>query len=150
MLSSEDQRAVVQAMERMHVAKLTSRPVDTLSGGEKARVLIARALAQETPLLLADEPAAGLDPLHQVNLMKRFRSLADDGRAVVLSMHDLGLAARWCTRLILLNKGEVVADGSPEVVLRPDVIAQVYGVSAHIATVEGGLVVQVLEPTSTR
>jgi ABC-type cobalamin/Fe3+-siderophores transport systems, ATPase components len=149
-LSSEDQRAVVQAMERMDVARLASRPVDTLSGGERARVLIARALAQETPLLLTDEPAAGLDPLHQVNLMKTFRSLGDDGRTVVLSMHDLGLAARWCTRLILLNKGEVVADGSPEAVLRPDVIAQVYGVSAHIATVEGGLVVQVLEPTSTR
>lgn len=148
-LTAEDERAVSEAMRRMDVTHLASRAANALSGGEKARVLIARALAQEPPLLMADEPAAGLDPLHQIKLMKTFRDLAADGRAVVLSMHDLGLAARWCTRLILLREGEIIADGEPVTILQPDVIAKVYGVSAHVATVNDGLIVQVLDPIAT-
>jgi iron complex transport system ATP-binding protein len=147
-LSDDDRRAVRDAMRLTDITELAERPANALSGGEKARALIARALAQETPLLLADEPAAGLDPAHQINLMKTFRMLASDGRAVMLSMHDLGLAARWCTRLILLDGGTIVADGTPETVLQPDNIAKVYGVSAHVAIVDDGLVVQVLDQTA--
>ena len=80
------------------------RAASELSGGEKARVLIARALAQDAPLLLADEPTAGLDPAHQIALMRLFGELAAEGRGVVASLHDLGLAARWCSRLILVDR----------------------------------------------
>ncbi|MCB5204041.1 ABC transporter ATP-binding protein [Neorhizobium sp. T786] len=149
-LSDKDRRAVQDAMRLMDITELSSRPANALSGGEKARALIARALAQEAPLLLADEPAAGLDPAHQINLMKTFRTVAADGRAVMLSMHDLGLAARWCTRLILLDRGAIVADGPPEAVLQPGNINKVYGVSAHVATVDDGLVVQVLDSLRER
>ena len=89
------------------------RSATALSGGEQARVLIARALAQETPLLLADEPVAGLDPEAQLRLMQVFRDLAGEGRAVVASIHDLGLAALRCTRLVLMAAGRIVADGPP-------------------------------------
>ncbi len=148
-LTLDDERAIHEAMQLMDIADLATRTMDALSGGEKSRVLVARALAQETPLLVADEPAAGLDPAHQINLMKTFRALAGDGRSVIVSMHDLGLAARWCTRLILLDKQGVVADGLPEMVLQPDNIARVYGVSAYLKTENEGLIVQPLDTLIT-
>ena len=138
-----DQAAVSEAMARMDIESLRGRPATELSGGEKARVLIARALAQQAPLLLADEPTAGLDPSHQIALMQLFGELAREGRGVIASMHDLGLAARWCTRLILIDKGKVVADDVPEAVLTPERLKTVYGVEAFIHRTEsGGLVVQ--------
>ncbi len=140
-----DRRAVRQAMERMDVARFAARPATALSGGEKARVLIARALAQETPILIADEPAAGLDPAHQIALMRTFRSLAAEGRAVVATLHDLGLAARWCTRLVLLNNGVIAADGLPQEVLTEKTMADVYGIRAYFGTAAGGPVVQILD-----
>ena len=138
-------RAVQQAMERMDVSRFATRPATALSGGEKARVLIARALAQETPILIADEPAAGLDPAHQIALMRTFRSLTDEGRAVIATLHDLGLAARWCTRLILLNNGVIAADGPPAEILNARVLAEVYGIRAYLGTAAGGPVVQILD-----
>jgi iron complex transport system ATP-binding protein len=138
-----DLAAVAEAMARMDIESLRGRPATELSGGEKARVLIARALAQQAPLLLADEPTAGLDPSHQIALMQLFGELAREGRGVIASMHDLGLAARWCTRLILIDKGKVVADDVPEAVLTPVRLKAVYGVEAFIDRTEnGGLVVQ--------
>lgn len=135
---------VAVAMARMDLAPFAERPATALSGGEQARVLIARALAQDTPLLLADEPIAGLDPAHQIACMEVFQSLAREGRAVVASLHDLGLAARHCTRLVVLAKGRIVADGAPRAVLTPALLAEVFGISAHIAETEAGLVVQPL------
>lgn len=121
--------AVIEAaMARMGLSALADRPATELSGGEQARVLIARALAQETPLLLADEPVAGLDPAQQINTMQTFRALAGEGRCVVAALHDLGLAARHCTRLVALAGGRVVADGPPAEVLLPEVMAEVFGV----------------------
>ena len=114
------------------------RAASELSGGEKARVLIARALAQDAPLLLADEPTAGLDPAHQIALMRLFGELAAEGRCVVASLHDLGLAARWCSRLILVDRGAIVADGGPRDVLTVDRLRTVYGVDAHIGEAEDG------------
>nr|WP_272213275.1 ABC transporter ATP-binding protein [Marinicella sp. W31]MDC2879223.1 ABC transporter ATP-binding protein [Marinicella sp. W31] len=102
---------IAKAMARMGVASLAERRADTLSGGERARVLIARALAQATPLLIADEPVAGLDPAHQIALMEVFASLLREGRSVVCSLHDLGLAARWCTRLVMLSEGALSQTG---------------------------------------
>lgn len=144
-LTQADRAAVAQAMRRMEVDGLRDRPATELSGGEKARVLIARALAQDAPLLLADEPTAGLDPSHQIALMRIFASLAAEGSSVVASLHDLGLAARWCSRLILLDGGAVVADGPPRQVLTAELLRQVYGVETHFGEAEGKMIVQPLD-----
>jgi iron complex transport system ATP-binding protein len=128
-----DHAAVEAALARMDLLAFRDRAATELSGGERARTLIARALGQEAPLLLADEPAAGLDPAHQLQLMAALRDLAAAGRGVLVSLHDLGLAARWCARLILMDHGRLVADGAPEDVLTPDRLAAVYGITAHIA-----------------
>jgi iron complex transport system ATP-binding protein len=141
-LTQADRAAVAAAMERMDVARFADRPATALSGGEQARVLIARALAQEAPLLMADEPTAGLDPAHELATMETFAALAAEGNAVVVSLHDLGLAARWCTRLVLLDEGRVAADGPPEAVLTRERLAAVYGIEAHVAPGPHGLVVQ--------
>jgi iron complex transport system ATP-binding protein len=144
-MSARDRDAVDTAIRRMEIEPFRQRPATELSGGEKARVLIARALAQETPLLIADEPTAGLDPSHQITLMRLFRDIAHENRAVIASLHDLGLAARWCTRLLLLDKGGIVADGLPHDVLTRETLRTVYGVTAFIGHAEGGPVVQPLE-----
>lgn len=144
-LSTQDVTVIDRAIQRMEIDEFRERPATELSGGEKARVLIARALAQDAPLLLADEPTVGLDPWHQITLMRIFSDLAREGRGVVASMHDLGLAARWCTRLIMIDHGRIVADGSPEAVLTAERLRQVYGVTTFIDEVAGGLVVQPLD-----
>ena len=139
---------VVQALARMDVATLAERPATALSGGEQARVLIARALAQDTPLLLADEPIAGLDPAHQIACMQVFADLAAAGRSVIASLHDLGLAARFCTRLLVLHQGRIVADGPPRAVLTADLLQQVFAIRCHLSEAEGGLIVQPLSPAA--
>lgn len=128
-ISAADRDAIEQALHRLGLDGFRQRIATQLSGGEQGRVLIARALAQQTPLLLADEPIAGLDPAQQIATMQVFAELAREGRAVVVSLHDLGLAARHCTRLVLMHQGRVVADGQPDEVLTPDLVAQVFGVS---------------------
>lgn len=144
-LTQEDNAIIERAMRRMEIEAFRDRPATQLSGGEKARVLIARALAQDAPLLLADEPAAGLDPSHQIALMRTFSGLAGEGRAVIASMHDLGLAARWCSRLILLDKGRIVMDGPPRQVLTQDVLRSVYGVETYLGEAQGAFIVQPLD-----
>src|SRR5690606_17525903 len=136
-----DEAAVRDAMRRMDVEDFASRRATELSGGEKARVLIARALAQEAPLMLADEPTAGLDPAHQITLMRVFAGLAKEGRSVIACLHDLGLAARWCSRLVLLANGSIVADGPPRDVLTAARLRDVYGIQAYLGEDGAGLVV---------
>lgn len=131
-LTERDNAAVREAMQRMDVADLARRPATELSGGERARVLIARALAQETPLLLMDEPTAGLDPAHQIALMETFRALARAGRGVLASLHDLNLAALFCDRVIVMKSGAAIADGPPRAVLTDALLARAYGVRAWI------------------
>ncbi|HRO10199.1 ABC transporter ATP-binding protein, partial [Amaricoccus sp.] len=103
--------AVARALDRLDLTTHARRIVTHLSGGEQARALLARTLAQETPLVLADEPTAGFDPAHQIATLRLFRDLAAEGRGVMLSLHDLGFAARYCTRLVLLRAGRLEADG---------------------------------------
>jgi iron complex transport system ATP-binding protein len=146
-LGSEDRAAIERSMRRMEVEAFRDRPATELSGGEKARVLIARALAQDAGLLLADEPTAGLDPSHQIAAMRTFGALAAEGRSVVASMHDLGLAARWCSRLILLDRGVIVADGVPHDVLSAERLRSVYGVEAYLGEAGGRPIVQPLNLT---
>jgi iron complex transport system ATP-binding protein len=139
--------AVSAALDRMGLNGFRSRVATELSGGEQARVLIARALAQDTPLLLADEPVAGLDPEAQIRAMGVFRALADEGRGVVVSLHDLGLAARHCTRLVLMDRGRVVADGVPHAVLTDEMLDRVFGVRGYHAETPDGVVFQATEVT---
>lgn len=140
-----DHAAVEAALSALSLLPLRDRPATQLSGGEQARALLARALAQDTPLLIADEPIAGLDPAAQIEVMRLFRRLADQGRAVLASLHDLGLAARHCTRLILLHQGRIMADGRPEAVLTPENLARCFGVAAHVAQGPQGLMLQLLD-----
>lgn len=141
----EGNAAVELALERMDLGAMRHRPATELSGGEQARVLIARTLAQEAPLVLADEPVAGLDPAHQIATMQVFEELAREGRGVIVSLHDLGLAVRHCTRLILMRAGQVVADGAPLEVLTPERLRDVFHISAHISQSENGPIFQPLE-----
>jgi iron complex transport system ATP-binding protein len=136
--------AVARALARMRLQDLRARSATALSGGEQARALIARALAQEAPLLLADEPIAGLDPAAQIGCMQVFAELAAAGGAVVVSLHDLGLAARHCTRLWVLHRGRLVADGAPRAVLTPGLLAEVFQIRAHFADTPDGPVFQPL------
>ena len=137
-LPRADQDLVDKAIRRMGLEPFRHRAASRLSGGEQARALIARAMAQDTPLLMADEPAAGLDPAHQIATMQVFADLARDGRAALVSLHDLGLAARHCTRLILLAEGGILADGTPAEVLTPDLMARAFGISVwHQQTAQG-------------
>jgi iron complex transport system ATP-binding protein len=137
--------AVDRALDRMGLAAYRARTATELSGGEQARVLIARALAQETPLLLADEPIAGLDPAAQIATMRVFATLASEGGAVVAALHDLGLAARHCTRLLVVHRGRLVADGSPRSVLTPALLAEVFGIRAHFQDGPDGAIFQPLD-----
>jgi len=128
-----DRDAVDRAMRQTDTIHLRERFISKISGGERARVLIARALAQDALLLLADEPTAGLDPAHQIALMEIFTDLAKAGHTVIVTLHELHLAARWCERLLLLDQGSQRADGKPVEVLTETVLDQVYGVDAYIA-----------------
>lgn len=144
----EDHAQVNLALNAMDLDRFRTRTATRLSGGEQARVLIARALAQNTPLIVADEPVAGLDPAHQIATMETFADLARTGRSVIVSLHDLGLAARHCTRLILLSDGEIAADGSPAGVLTLDRMADVFGIRAFYQETQDGPVFQPLEVIS--
>ncbi|MBA8879846.1 ABC transporter ATP-binding protein [Phyllobacterium myrsinacearum] len=139
---ANDVALVESAMQRMEIAAFRHRSALELSGGERARVLIARALAQDAALLLADEPTAGLDPAHQIALMQSLANMVGQGTSVVVSLHDLGLAARWCTRLVLIHEGSIVADGIPADVLTVDHMRGIYGVETYLEKTAQGLIVQ--------
>lgn len=133
--SAADTSAVDAALNQTNTAQFRNRSIDALSGGQRRRVLIAQALAQETPALLLDEPTASLDINHQVRLLSLLRELAAEEKAVLVALHDLELAARFCDRLVLLADGQVRAQGSPAAVLRADVLSEVFGIDV---TVEAG------------
>lgn len=141
-LNREDAARVDSAIQRMGLDGFRQRRATQLSGGEQARVLIARALAQDTPLLMADEPIAGLDPAGQIETMEVFSRLAREGHAVVASLHDLGLAVHHCTRLVLLGEGGLVADGHPEQVLTSENLARVFQITARLEHTAQGPVLQ--------
>ena len=110
-LSSQDQNIVETTLHETDLWHLRHRTVTTLSGGERTRALLARALAVGAPLLLADEPVAALDPAHQLQIMQLLRRYSDAGNSVIVVMHDLTLAARYCHRLALMHEGTLIASG---------------------------------------
>jgi iron complex transport system ATP-binding protein len=131
-LSVIDADVVDQAMAQAEVTHLSDRIVSTLSGGERLRVLMARLFATQPNIILADEPIAALDPYHQLHTMELLRDHCDRQGSAVIVMHDLNMAARFCDRLVLLNHGEVAAEGNIEDVLTEDILAAVYGFKAKL------------------
>jgi len=132
-----DEAAIAYAMARCDIAHLAQRPVSTLSGGERARVLLARALATGARVILADEPFAQLDPQHQIHAMEVLKAEASRGATVVVVLHDLALAARCCDRVVVISEGRVAAEGLPRAVLSSDVLRTVFGVDAFIGEHQG-------------
>jgi iron complex transport system ATP-binding protein len=139
--SAADAAAVTAAMQQTDTLAFAARSVSRLSAGERARVLLARALAVEAPVLLADEPIAMLDPYHQLDVMGALRAYArgtgKDARLVVVVLHDLGLAARFCDRVLLMDDGALVGDGPPEATLGSAAIRAHYRVEPFIARHDG-------------
>lgn len=144
-LSLEDAAVIDRAMDAAGVTELADRDVTTLSGGERGRVLIARALAGDPEWLLADEPLTGLDPGHQLDAGELFRAMAhEQGRGVIVTLHDLSLAARIADRIIVMAAGKVLADGPPSNALSPDVMARAYGVRARVIEGAGGPLIEIV------
>ncbi|MDP3674748.1 MAG: ABC transporter ATP-binding protein [Novosphingobium sp.] len=127
---AEDRAAVDEALTATDLVTLARRPVSQLSGGERARALLARVLAGKPRWILADEPLAALDLAHQSALLRTLRALADDGAGVVLVLHDLARAMNGADRAVVLEQGRIVADGHPQVSLASAQLAQTWGVAA--------------------
>ena len=140
----KNDRHVEAAIIKMELATFSDRIATQLSGGEQARVLIARALAQDTPILMADEPTASLDPANQICTLETFSELAQAGRGIIASIHDLGLAARYCTKLALLHRGKLIAFGSADTVLTPDNLRTVFSIEAYYEKIKEGIIFQPL------
>lgn len=152
-LSSEsraDRRVATDVLRRLGLTSFAGRAVRQLSGGEAQRVVIARALAQQSPVLLLDEPTSALDVGHQVEVLELVDELRrEDGLTVVAAMHDLGTAARYADRLALLDRGSLAALGAPVDVLDASLVSRVYGHPVRVHELDGHLVV-VPEPRASR
>lgn len=136
-LRGRDRDAVERAIIACELQDLAHRSAETLSGGERARMHLARALAAEAKLLFADEPVAALDPLHAWRVMELIAGFTAKGGAALTVLHDPALAGRFCTRIIGLKDGRIVADGPPQEVLSPVLLAEVYGAAFEIAWMDG-------------
>ena len=132
-LSPKDADAVLRAMQAVDVIDFSERRVTELSGGERSRVALARVLAVEAPVILADEPTASLDPRHQIDVMKNLRATADKGVLVIVVTHDLGLAARFADHVMVLREGRLVSQGAAAEALSEQVMADVFRISAYRA-----------------
>jgi iron complex transport system ATP-binding protein len=132
-LTAKDAEAVLRAMQATDVMEFSARRVTELSGGERSRVALARVLAVEAPVILADEPTSSLDPRHQIDVMKTLRIAADRGTLVMVVTHDLGLAARFADTVLVLSDGRLVSQGAPAEALSEQVMAKVFRISAFRA-----------------
>lgn len=132
--NAEDDRAVTEALRATGTAELADRPLQELSGGQRQRVWVAMALAQDTDLLLLDEPTTFLDINHQVELLDLLTDLnRDAGRTVVAVLHDLNLACRYADHIIAMKAGRIVAEGVPAEVITADVVTEVFGLACDVA-----------------
>lgn len=132
--SATDRDHVDRAIERTDLTALRDRSVGAISGGERQRAYVARALAQDTPLILCDEPTASLDVNHQVAVLELLAGLVEEGRTVVAAIHDLDLAARFCDRIALLADGRISETGTPEAVLDSGLVDEAFGTATAVTT----------------
>lgn len=119
-------------LERLGISPLALEPLDRLSGGQRQMVSLAQAIVRDPRLLLLDEPTSALDLARQVRLLSEVRRIAAEGRIVLAVLHDLALAARWADRIAVLHNGKIYAEGAPETVVTPVMLAEVYGVEARV------------------
>ncbi len=131
-LSRNDHEVVTRCLEATDILHLRDRTLSTLSGGEKKRVLLASVLAQEPEILLLDEPTASLDIHHQIRFYSLLRRLATEGLGIMVVTHDINLASVFSSRLLVLNKGRIIMEGTPQKVIKEDVMRSVYGNSLCI------------------
>ena len=143
-LGSEDIDAVEHALTSCDLQRLKNRNVLSLSGGERARVHFARAMATQAPLLIADEPMAELDPRFQLQISQLIRQFVDTGGGALVVLHEIALAANLADRLIWMRDGHIIATGTPAETLTPNILADVYGVRANITRDEHGFEVRIL------
>lgn len=140
--SQTDRQIVSSVLHRLELTEFADRLVATLSGGETQQVVVARALAQQCPVLLLDEPTSALDVGHQVSVLELVDHLRrTEGLSVLAAMHDLSAAARFADRLVLIDHGRIVAQGSPEAVLEADLLSAVYATPLTVQNIDGDLVV---------
>ena len=140
--AKEDREKAIQAMERMKILASRDKPVTQLSAGEFQRVVIARALAQETPILLLDEPTSSLDVRHQIELVRLLRELREEERKTIVTVsHDINLIAHLATRAVLVGRGTILASGPVEEIIRPERLYETYGVRMLVETGERGRVI---------
>ncbi|MGC4082789.1 MAG: ABC transporter ATP-binding protein [Vicinamibacterales bacterium] len=154
-LDPDTSRRALRSLERIGIADLAREPLDHLSGGQRQLASLAQAIARDPTVLLLDEPTSALDLRHQMNVVRLVRSIASEGRVVIVVVHDLSLAARWADRIVVLEQGRVRAWGSPADALTPDVLAAVYGVIARVERCSRGLLQVIVDevsvpPTSSR
>jgi iron complex transport system ATP-binding protein len=143
-LVGADAEAVTAALAACDITAVADRKITTLSGGELARVHLARALATEAGILLADEPAAALDLRHGIALMEVLRAQVAAERLVLVIMHDIALAVRWADRVIVMNHGKIVADGPTTDVITPALLRDIFGITATISSRDGRPVVEII------
>ena len=140
--SKEDYDITRRAMETTMTSQFADRYFNEISGGEKQRVMIASALAQNPEMMLLDEPTSALDLKYQIQILNILKNLnANHDMTLVIAMHDLNLASQFCNRLILLNEGKIVRDGTPEQVLEKNVLEQVYGIDIDLSIRDGHIMV---------
>lgn len=133
MLKSQDHAAIDAALKLTGMTEFRHRSLDSLSGGERQRAWVALALAQSTPVLMLDEPTTYLDVRHQLEILELIRRLnKEQGITIVVVLHDLNQAARYADRIVVLQKGQIVADGQPALILTADMLEHVFGIHAHV------------------
>jgi iron complex transport system ATP-binding protein len=131
--TKNDEAKVVEALRATHIETFADRIMGTLSGGERQRAWIAMLIAQDARCLLLDEPTAALDVAHQIEVLSLVRRLAHEGgRSVVIVLHDINMAARFCDRIHALKRGRVVASGTPSAILAPNTLQEIYGIDMDV------------------
>lgn len=130
--SISDEELALKCMEYTGTKELAERPVNEVSGGQKQRILLAKALAQQTPILFLDEPTTGLDMVYQEEIFRFSQALAEMGKTILMVVHELNLAAKYCSRIILLGEGTVIADGRPDNVFTEKILSKAYNAPVRV------------------
>ncbi|WP_370821903.1 ABC transporter ATP-binding protein [Phascolarctobacterium faecium] len=130
--SISDEELALKCMEYTGTKELAERPVNEVSGGQKQRILLAKVLAQQTPILFLDEPTTGLDMVYQEEIFRFSKALAEMGKTILMVVHELNLAAKYCSRIILLGEGTVIADGRPDNVFTENILSKAYNAPVRV------------------